>query len=84
MKKKFSRSLMLNKKSVASLTIPKNVRRQIVGGNDNNTQCETCEINCIPDTVEPSCDGTCWYSECHCSGNEHCHTGDRDMWGPCS
>ncbi|WP_430408715.1 class I lanthipeptide [Kordia sp.] len=84
MKKKFSRSLMLNKKSVASLA--SNVKKQIVGGNDDNTQCETCEVNCIPDTVEPSCAGTCWYSDCHCGGDDRYTNGSfgQGGWGDCS
>ncbi|WP_430412993.1 class I lanthipeptide [Kordia sp.] len=80
MKKKFSRSLMLNKKSVASLA--QTAQRQVVGGNDNKTNCETCEINCVPDTVVPSCEPTCWHSDCHCSMGD-CFT-DQQGWGICS
>ncbi|WP_298427645.1 hypothetical protein [uncultured Kordia sp.] len=82
MKKKFSRSLMLNKKSVASLAVTKNVKRQIIGGKEERTYDETCPYNCIPETVYPSCGPTCEYSDCHCT-NGDCYT-DRQGWGDCS
>ena len=84
MKKKFSRSLMLNKKSVAKLA--GNEKKRIIGGTNNDTYEETCERNCIPDTVEPSCQGTCWYSECNCGGDDRYTNGSfgQGGWGYCS
>ncbi|MEM6720078.1 MAG: class I lanthipeptide [Bacteroidota bacterium] len=85
MKKKFTRSLSLNKKSVAKLD--GSMKREIVGGNNTNDTCdETCPIGCIPDTVEPSCWGTCWYSDCHCGGGDGYTNGGFGSagWGDCS
>jgi len=83
MKKKFTRSLSLNKKSVAQLD--GQTKRRIIGGNNtlNQNTCEdTCPAGCIPDTVEPSCDGSCWWSDCHCGGGG---SGDWSRnWGDCS
>ncbi|EDP95916.1 class I lanthipeptide [Kordia algicida OT-1] len=79
MKKKFSRSLSLNKKSVASLS--NKAQRRVVGGNDDKTNYETCEINCIPETVYPTCEDTC-HTDCNCTG-AFCYTGDQG-WGACS
>ena len=83
MKKKFTRSLSLNKKSVAKLD--GQTQRRIKGGNTANTCEDTCDPGCIPDTVEPSCDGTCWYSDCNCGGSDG-YTCDRfgGGWGDCS
>lgn len=83
MKKKFSRSLSLNKKSVASLA--NNARKRIIGGNNDNsndgTICETCEINCIPETEYPTCGDTC-HTDCNCTGS-FCYTNEQG-WGACS
>jgi len=80
MKKKFTRSLSLNKKSVAQLD--GQTQRKIKGGNTANTCEDTCDPGCIPDTVEPSCDGTCWWSDCHCSGGGSGYSAGG--WGDCS
>jgi len=83
MKKKFSRSLSLNKKSVAKLGLK--MQGKLNGGNaranTGNWLCET-GYDCIPDTVEPSCAGTCWYSDCNCTGDDG-YTG-ANGWGDCS
>lgn len=81
MKKKFRRSLSLNKKSIASFA--DSGRRPIIGGNntDDGTICETCEINCIPETVYPTCEDTC-HTDCNCTG-AFCYTGEQG-WGACS
>ena len=65
MKKRTVRSLNLKKMSIANFSN----RHIIKGGNlSNNTLCDTCEVNCIPDTVVPSCE-TC-FTECdnRCDG----------------
>ncbi|WP_340066245.1 hypothetical protein [Ascidiimonas aurantiaca] len=65
MKKRTVRSLHLKKISIASFS---NQRAVKGGNNSNDTLCDTCEINCIPDTVVPSCE-TC-FTECanRCGG----------------
>ena len=84
MKKRTVRNLNLNKKFIAKLD---NKRSQgIKGGNTQpNQTCEdTCEINCIPDTVVPSCE-TC-FTECanRCGGGGSGADTGRFGWGGCS